>query len=168
MNAHVDRGAICVHHRKTLGAVGLQGCFRTPTYRSGIPGSRRPSWPGQAGLIHDAGMLDAPARIGTGILGLGAFNGSEHHVDLTVAVGMRGNLPSRIPPLLNIFVQLLLGARRRNAEIAGPVGIRLAEPCGPAAERVTLKVFEGSNPKAIVAEAASEFRRPAVCRSFQP
>ena len=105
-------------------------------------------------LVHHAGMLNAPARVGAGVLGLRTLDRGEHHVDFAVAIGMRGNLPSGVPPLLKVLIEFFLRTRRRNAVIARPVGIRFTEPCGSAAQRISVEILDRRDAQTIVAEAA--------------
>src|ERR1700744_1422161 len=115
-DSHIERGAVRVHHRKTLRTVGLKNVSVLP--HIGVEDENHTVFLRsiEQRLVHYAGMLDAPASIGPWILRFGVLYSCEYHVDLTVTVGMSGDLPTGIPPLLVVDVELLLRASGRNSE----------------------------------------------------
>ena len=99
MNAHIDGGAVRMHHREALRPIRLKHVSIFP--HIGVENQNHVVLLGavEQRLVHHAGVLNAPARVGARILGLGMLDRRQHHIDFAVAVGVRGDLPSRIPPL---------------------------------------------------------------------
>src|ERR1700744_2826378 len=127
-DAHVERGAVRVHHGEPLRAIGLENVSVLP--HVGMEDEDNPVFLGpiEQRLVHHAGMFDAPASIGPRILSFSTLDSCEYHVDLAVPIGVRRHLPTGIPPLLIVSVELFLRARRRNSKVAWTVRVCFAQP----------------------------------------
>src|ERR1700684_2588847 len=116
-DTHVNRSAIGVHHRETLWTIRGKDISVLPHIGVKDENYSVLLRTIQQSLIHNTRMLNSPAGIGTRILRFGTLDRGEDHVYLAVAVRVRRNLPSSVPPLLKIFVQLLLCAGGWNTKV---------------------------------------------------
>lgn len=107
-NAHVDGGAVWMDHGHAFFTVRFQFVAMFPHVgmehqdHAGLLGAV------QQRLVHDAGVLNAVARIRARILRLRPLDGSERHVDFTVAVGVSGDLETGVVHGLKRLVQGVL------------------------------------------------------------
>ena len=153
-NSQINCRSIGMHHRKPLPIVGGKDLSVLPHVRVEDQNHSILLGTIQQALIHDARVFNPPTCIGARIFLLRALDGRQNHVKLAVPIGVGRHLPSGIPPLLVISIELFLTAGRGNAKLARPIRIRLAKPCRASTQRVALKGLEGRNAEAIVTKAS--------------